>query len=111
LGFFYPNKGNFIAVVGNINSRRLAKEVVTNFRKSTTFPVRLAVLPNFISGVDFSDHWSFWQAGYPAVMVTDTAFLRYRHYHRDSDTYEKVDYDSMAEVVKGIENFLLTMIL
>ncbi len=53
--------------------------------------------------IDFSDHWSFWQESYPAVMITDTAFYRNPNYHSDSDTYEKLDYESMQETVKGFE--------
>jgi Zn-dependent M28 family amino/carboxypeptidase len=102
LGLFYPNKGNFISVVGNFPSHWLVNKIVASFKARTKFPIESAVLPGFIPGVDFSDHWSFWKENYPAVMVTDTAFYRYKNYHSASDTYEKLNYHSMAEVVNGL---------
>ena len=108
-GLFYPDKANFIGVVGNFSSRRLVKETVEGFKKGTEFPIESVVTFSFVPGVDFSDHWSFWREGYPAVMVTDTAFYRYSHYHTYLDTYEKLDYESMAEVVKGLESVLVEL--
>lgn len=106
-GLFYPSKANFIAVVGNFSSKWLVKKTVTAFEKGAEFPIESIVTFDFVPGVDFSDHWSFWREGYPAVMVTDTAFYRYSHYHTHLDTYEKLDYESMAEVVKGLESVLM----
>ena len=61
-----------------------------------------AAVPASIRGVGWSDHWSFWQAGYDAIMVTDTAFFRYAHYHAAEDTPDKVDYERTARVVAGL---------
>lgn len=108
-GLFYPNKGNFIGVVGNLQSRRLAKRVVSDFKNHSQFPIESVVTFGFVPGVDFSDHWSFWQEGYPAVMITDTGFYRNPDYHSRSDTYEKLDYDSMASVVRGLSAVLIEM--
>ena len=63
----------------------------------------------FLGGIDFSDHWSFWKEGYPAAMITDTAFYRNPNYHKASDTYDTLDYTSMAEVVKGLKGVLLAL--
>ena len=106
LGFGYPSAGNFIAVVGNISSRRLVKSVVGAFAAAAPFPVESIAGPGFIPGLDLSDHRSFWREGIPAVMVTDTAFFRNPHYHRSSDTPATLDYRSMAEVVKGLEGVI-----
>jgi Zn-dependent M28 family amino/carboxypeptidase len=103
IGWLYPNTGNFIAFVGDYRSRRLVRQAIGTFRQSTQFPSEGAALPGWIAGVGWSDHWAFWQAGYPAVMVTDTAPFRYPHYHKTSDTPEKLDYQQMARVTKGIE--------
>lgn len=103
LGLFYPNKGNFICAIGNFPSRELVKEVIKGFKKQAQFPIESFTGPGIIQGVDFSDHWSFWKEGYPAVMVTDTAFYRNPHYHSSSDTYEKLNYESMAEVIRGLK--------
>jgi hypothetical protein len=62
------------------------------------------VLPDAIDGVGWSDHWAFWQAGYPAAMVTDTAPFRNTHYHQPTDTPEKLDYDRLARAVRGLED-------
>ena len=106
VGPFYPNRANFIAVVGNFTNHRLVKRVVTHFREHSEFPIRSAVLFDFVPGVDFSDHWSFWQMGIPSVMITDTAFYRYSHYHSNSDTFEKLDYHKMALLVEGLDGVL-----
>lgn len=106
-GLFYPNKGNFIAVVGNFKSKWLTKEVTSSFKKHSSFPIEAISTFEFISGIDFSDHWAFWQQGYPAVMITDTSFYRYAHYHEKSDTHDKLNYEAIAEVVKGLSGVLL----
>lgn len=106
-GLFYPNQANFICVVSNFRCRRLAKQVTSIFRKKTRFPIEKVVAFGFVSGIDFSDHYSFWKEGYPAVMITDTAFYRYSHYHQSTDTYEKLDYNSMAEVIEGLKGVIM----
>ncbi|MDP2939406.1 MAG: M20/M25/M40 family metallo-hydrolase [Candidatus Omnitrophota bacterium] len=108
LGIFYPNKGNFITIVGNINSRHLVNKIKTSFRKYSKFPISSIAL-DFIPASDFSDHWSFWKEGYSAVMVTDTAFLRNFHYHRDSDTWEKLSYENMACVIEAFCSVLFDL--
>jgi len=102
-GLLYPAEGNFIAFVGNIKSRRLVRRAVAAFRQHEKFPSEGAALPASVYGVGFSDHWSFWQEGYPAVMVTDTAMFRYPHYHQPEDTTDKIDFDRLARVVRGLE--------
>jgi hypothetical protein len=103
LRLLYPDTGNFVAFVANTKSADLTRRVVGSFRGSTPFPAHGCCLPEWISGVGWSDHWSFWQAGYPAVMVTDTAPFRYPHYHAPEDTPDKLDYERTARVVVGLE--------
>ena len=107
LGPFYPNRANFIAVVGNFTNRRLVQKVASHLKDNSRILIRPVVLFDFVPGVDFSDHWSFWQMGISSVMITDTAFYRYRHYHSNSDTFEKLDYQKIAELVEGLESVLL----
>ncbi len=102
MGPFYPNQANFIAVVGNFPSSTLVHHLVQGMRQGSDFPVRSIVAPSFIPGIYFSDHWSFWKEGYPAVMVTDTAFLRYKHYHKHSDTIEKLNFSKMSYVIQQL---------
>jgi hypothetical protein len=106
LSFFYPGTGNFIAFVSNLGSRPLLREAIAAFRRHAEFPSEGAAAPAFLPGVDWSDHWSFWQEGYPAVMVTDTAPFRYPHYHTAQDTPDKVDYDMLARVTSGLSRLL-----
>jgi hypothetical protein len=101
-GLFYPDKGNFISFVGNFGSRSLVRNAVRAFRKVNRFPSEGGALPGFIPGVGWSDHWSFWQAGFPAIMVTDTAPFRYAHYHMTTDTADQVDYERLARVTAAL---------
>jgi len=100
---FYPSKGNFIGFVANVASRKLLRRVVKCFRRSVEFPSEAAAVPGFVTGVDWSDHWSFWRQGYPALMVTDTAPFRYPYYHSEADTPDKLSYDGLARVVTGLQ--------
>ncbi|MFC1576277.1 M20/M25/M40 family metallo-hydrolase [Candidatus Omnitrophota bacterium] len=106
LNRFYPNKGNFIGVTGHFKYVELVKDIVSSFKKATNFPIEWIVAPSILIGIDFSDNWSFWKEGYPAVMVTDTAFYRNPHYHKQTDTYETLNYEAIAEVVTGITSSL-----
>src|SRR5713101_1359322 len=106
LGLFYPDRGDFIAFVGDLGARDLVRSSVLSFRKNAQFPSEGVAAPAFIPGVSWSDHWSFRKHGYPAIMVTDTAFYRYPHYHLPSDTPEKLDYERMARVTLGLAAML-----
>jgi hypothetical protein len=105
-GLLYPSTGSFIGFVGNVSSRALVRTVVGSFRKHEPFPSEGGALPEFIPGIGFSDHWSFWQEGYPALMVTDTAMFRYPYYHEPEDTIDKIDFEKTARVVRGLEKVL-----
>jgi hypothetical protein len=102
-GLIFPNKANFIAFVALTGARSFLHEVVASFRKHTDFPTIGGTAPDVVDGIGWSDHWSFSQAGYPAVMVTDTALFRYRHYHKPTDTPDKVDYKKLARITLGLE--------
>ena len=95
--------GNFIAVIGDVGSRKLVREVIASFRQHAEFPSEGGAVPQAAPGAGWSDHWSFWQAGYPAVMITDTAPFRYPYYHKAEDTPDKLDFDRMARVVAAVE--------
>ena len=104
LGAFYPKVGNFIGIVGDVRSRWLVRRAIAEFRKDGKIPTEGAALPAFIAGVGWSDQWSFWQHGYPGIMITDTAPFRYPHYHEATDTPDKLDYDRFALVVSSTRN-------
>jgi Zn-dependent M28 family amino/carboxypeptidase len=103
---FYPDRADFIAFVGDLGARSLVRRAVASFRRNAAFPAEGVAAPAFIPGVTWSDHWSFRSQGFPAVMVTDTAFYRYPHYHLPSDTPEKLDYERMAHVTLGLAAML-----
>lgn len=102
LSVLYPDTANFIGFVGNLRSRALVRSALGSFRRTTEFPSEGAALPAGMPGVGWSDHWSFWEVGYRAIMVTDTAFYRYPHYHGATDTPEQLDYARTARVVIGL---------
>jgi hypothetical protein len=109
LGAFYPKIGNFIGFVANTHSRALLRRTMSIFREQKKLPAEGAALPAFIPGVSWSDQWSFWQHGYPAIMVTDTAPFRYPHYHLPTDTPDKLDYDRFALVVSGMQEVVVDL--
>jgi len=98
----YPDRGNFIAFIGNLRSRTLVRRSISTFRNTAFFPSEGTATFGWIPGVFWSDHWSFWKHGYPAIMITDTAPFRYQFYHTDKDTPDKLDYARMAQVVQGL---------
>ena len=103
--FDYPKQGNFIGIVGNSKSRKFTNDLFEAFGRNPDLPVIKLTVPVggfLLPSVRLSDHSSFWHRGYKAVMVTDTAFYRNPHYHRISDTMEKLDYAFMAELVKSL---------
>jgi Peptidase family M28 len=100
----YPSRGNFIAFVGNPESRDLVRAATRRFREFARFPSEGVAAPANLPGVGWSDHWSFWQQGYPAIMITDTALFRNPYYHTFQDTAERLDFNKMARVVEGIRS-------
>jgi Zn-dependent M28 family amino/carboxypeptidase len=101
-GFFYPDRGNFIAFVGNFSSRALVHRAERAFRSHSDFPIESVTTFGAVPGVDWSDHGSFWKHDYQALMVTDTALYRYPYYHTAADTPDKVNYDALARVTDGL---------
>lgn len=102
LNLAYPDVGDFIGFVSNLRSRPLLIEAISAFRAHATIPTQGAAAPSWVPGVWWSDHWSFWREGYPAIMITDTAPYRNPFYHTPADTPDKLDYGRMARVVHGL---------
>lgn len=103
--FGYPEEGNYIGIVGNFSSRTFTNFLFKAFLQNSNLPVIKLSVPMsgyILPSVRLSDHAPFWDKGYAAVMITDTAFFRNPHYHLPSDTMEKLDYDFMAELVKSL---------
>ncbi|GEO06180.1 hypothetical protein AAE02nite_38440 [Adhaeribacter aerolatus] len=98
----YPDKGNFISVVGNMGQGNLVKHLKKYMQAGSQIDVESLTAPASVPGVDFSDHLNYWRYNYPAAMITNTAFFRNPHYHLESDTIDTLDFSKMAEVVKGV---------
>lgn len=99
---FYPSRGNFVAFVSNLASTRLLNRALAGYRRAGTVPAEGIAAPEWLPGVNWSDQWSFWKSGIPAIMITDTAPFRYQHYHSRSDTPDKIDYRALAGVTEGL---------
>ncbi len=98
----YPSTPNFVAIVSNLNSRDLAEKVKNSLKATSRIPVEASTAFSFVPSIDFSDHQSFWKMGYPAVMITDTAFYRNPNYHTATDTIDTLDFDKMTDLLKGL---------
>ena len=104
----YPKKGDYIGIVGDFNSRSFTASLFTAFGKNRDLPVIKLTVPLggfLLPSVRLSDHAPFWDRGFKAVMITDTAFYRNPHYHLASDTMEKLDYGFMAQLVESLVLF------
>jgi hypothetical protein len=106
---FYPTEGNFISVIGKIDDGMLVRRIKKAMTGATSLPVYSINAPRLIPGVDLSDHMSYWRAGYPAVMITDTANYRNPNYHTQDDTAERLDYRRMGQAVEGVYAAVLDM--
>lgn len=107
--YFYPDKGNFIAFVSNFRSRAILRRFAVTFRQHSRFPAEQVATFSWIPGVAWSDHLSFWRCGYRALMITDTAFYRYPHYHLPTDTADELNYGAFAAVVEGLGQTILSL--
>lgn len=105
LGYLYPTTGNFLAIVGNVRSRRFVHQVVRGFRRAS-FPAEGIAAPSWLKDAFRSDHAAFWHCGYPALMVTDTANFRYEHYHTVEDSFDKINFKALTHVVTGLAESL-----
>jgi hypothetical protein len=97
-----PQRGDFLVFTGDFASARLAWGMHWRFRWRTRFRSFCLPAPRSIMGPDMSDHWSFWQEGYPAIMVTDTAFMRYPYYHKQQDLPRNMNFECVTRVVRGV---------
>jgi len=105
LGRFYPDRGDFIGVVGNWKSNALLHKFAAGMRQTAKLNVETLSVPGkgaLIPAVRLSDHAPFWDLGYPALMITDTSFYRNPHYHGATDSIETLDIDFMVKVCEGV---------
>jgi Zn-dependent M28 family amino/carboxypeptidase len=110
---YYPNVGDFIAIIGNERSKELLEKVCQSFRAHVPrLPLEFLVVPGNGEGMEevrLSDHSTFWDQGVPALMITDTAFLRNPNYHLPSDRMETLDFEFMRKVAIGVYYSILEL--
>ena len=111
----YPDTGDFIAVIGNQNSGTLIERFHEAAQTVEDLPVETLQVPengNLLQATRLSDHSPFWDAGYPALMITDTSFMRNPHYHMPTDTPDTLDYGFLERVktacVRSVSHLLAT---
>lgn len=107
---WYPDTGNFIAVVGDLQAFRLVREVRNAIRLHSPMPAHCFVAPGVLHIPYRSDNTNFSKYRIPACMVTDTANYRNNHYHKKTDTPDTLDYARMAEVVQGVYGYLVNQV-
>lgn len=103
----YPDTGNFLGFVSDLSSKALMDRCLTGFREAKTLPAEGIAAPGLVTGITWSDHWSFSKCGYPAVMVTDTAPFRNPNYHARTDTPDTLDYSRLAAATEGLHQMVL----
>jgi Zn-dependent M28 family amino/carboxypeptidase len=108
-GLFLPRRGDFLALVGNRDSRPLLNQIAATLPLKTPLKFCTLTLPSQLPGARSSDHWSFWRHGFQAVMATDTAALRYRYYHSVADTPDKLDLNWLSDIVEALTAVLDTL--
>ncbi len=106
---FFPDRGNFIGFVSNFRSRSWLKQTVEAFKTHSDIPTQHVAMFEAVPGIGWSDHLSFWRQGWPALMITDTAPYRYPYYHTAEDTPDKVDYETLTRLTKGLFGTFVTL--
>lgn len=107
LNLLYPSQANFIAIVGRWDQTNIVGDFKRACVGASNLPLVSIAAPAFVPAIDFSDHRNYWAQGYPALMITDTSFLRNPHYHQPTDTFDTLDYTRMAGVVRMLHAGLL----
>lgn len=106
---FYPDRGNFLAFIGNLSSRSFVKEVTAAFKKGSSFPIEAGIAPEWVEGVTWSDHSSFWKFGYQGVQITDTGGFRSDSHTTKEDTMEKINFDALSRIAVGMYSVALDL--
>ncbi len=110
---YYPNVGDFIAIIGNERSKELLEKVHRSFKtRVPELPAEFLIVPGNGEGMEevrLSDHSPFWDQGFRALMITDTAFLRNPNYHLPSDRIETIDFEFMRKVATGVYYSILEL--
>lgn len=110
LAKLYPHTANFIIVVGIEKYKDFTAKVHQLMAEGSAIDVQVIHFPSGDSLAGLSDQRSYWQCGYPALMINDTSFVRNPHYHTKSDTIETLDFKKMTEVVNSAYRAIINMV-
>lgn len=106
LSLTYGNKGDYITLVKKTGAKKEVKKTCKDFKKNAEIKTKIFTGPPNLPGIDFSDHLNYWNFGFPALMITDTAFFRNKNYHKATDTMETLDFLRMSQVIDAIFKIL-----
>ncbi|WP_262904838.1 M28 family peptidase [Hymenobacter pini] len=106
LKWVYGTRGNYVTVAQKFGNGRFGRQFARHYRTAATLPMRRFKAPAWLPGIDFSDHLNYWHFGYPALLITDTAFYRNKHYHKPTDTLSRLD---MRRLGLAVDALLATM--
>ena len=107
MNLIYPEKGNFIALISDLHSMLKLRRAKRHMQSAIDFPALSMSVPGFLFNADWSDHRWFWQKGFAAIMITDTAFYRNQAYHTENDTMERLNFEKMAKVADGVHQIII----
>ncbi|NVO32442.1 M28 family peptidase [Hymenobacter sp. P5342] len=102
LKWVYGSRGNYVTVAQKLGNGRFGRTFARRYKTAATLPVKRFKAPAWMPGIDFSDHLNYWHFGYPAVLLTDTAFYRNKHYHQPTDTLARLDMRRLALAVDAL---------
>ena len=108
LDWVVPRRGDFVIIAGRWDDRRLSRKMRAAFNASSQYAKAFTLTVPRSLGIDASDHASYWDRGFKALLITDTAYVRNPHYHTAGDTFETLDYRRLASVTDGVMNIILT---
>ncbi|WP_460612013.1 M28 family peptidase [Hymenobacter seoulensis] len=109
LKWVYGSRGNYVTVAQKFGNGRFGRQFARRYKASAALPVKRFKAPAWLPGIDFSDHLNYWHFGYPAVLLTDTAFYRNKHYHEPTDTLNRLDMRRLGLAVDAVLATILTM--
>lgn len=109
LSLIYGNRGNYITLVNKLSKGKFSRKFNKQFKKKRLIKTKKFTAPSKLPGIDFSDHLNYWEFGFSALMITDTAFYRNKNYHETTDTIETLDLLRMSKVIETVYTTLITM--
>ncbi|MCP4448846.1 MAG: M28 family peptidase [Myxococcales bacterium] len=105
----FGDVGNYIALVGRPEEQNILTRMEDTMGASSSLGVKSLAVPSTVQGVAWSDHLNYWDQNIPALMVTDTAFYRNEQYHEAGDTWDRLDYVRMGQVVNGLRDAIVSL--